>query len=407
MKNKNLVPLLIFLIIFHSLPVFGQNDFLKAQISDADKLKVFNNLWEIVNRLYFDSTFNGNDWRKLRDIYQPQTLKAKNKIELKQILNKMVGELNTSHLEVSFEISLSGKTLKRILGENIDYKQNTIPFGYGFETAKFDDQTVVKKVEKNSPADQKGVKVGWIQKTCEFIPVTKEIADSITYGETANCVFVTETEDNKVISINQNLYLVPISKTYRESKIIDGSILYLKFTEFDKGLGSWVERQISANSNAKTVIIDLRDNFGGLTDELRKSLSVFFPPKTAVGEFIERDLDEKKLIVGSENYYKGNVIVLINGGSYSSAEIFAAAVQDLGRGKIAGQVSGGQVLNSLDKSLSNGYKLQIALRDYKTIKGVRLEKKGVTPDRIIPFSIKDFRNRNDVVLAKVLEDLKY
>lgn len=405
-RYKSLLSLIILLICFKTFPVLAQNDSFKAQISDSDKLKVFNNLWETVNRLYFDSTFNGNDWRKLREVYQPKILLAKNKVELRRTLKLMVGELKTSHLNVSFEISLSSKNLKQLFGENIDYKLNAILFGYGFETADFDGETIVTKIEKKSAAEQADVKLGWIQKSCEYVSVTKEVGDSLVFGETANCIFATETEENKSITMNQSWFLSPVSKNFRESKMIDKDVFYLKFTEFDKGSGKWLNQQISANPNVKTVIIDLRDNKGGLIDELKNILSVFFPTKTVSGEFIERDLDEKKLSFGSENYYKGNVIVLINGSSYSSAEIFAAAIQDLGRGKIIGQTSGGKVLSSLSKSLSSGFKLQIAFRDYKTVKGLRLEKKGVTPDIIIPFSIKDFRSQNDVILLKTLQYLK-
>ncbi len=415
-KSKMKSKCFIFLLVSFFLPVFSafsQNtsegkaaDYFNAQISDADKLKVFNNLWETVNRFYFDKTFNGNDWNKLREIYRPRILSAKNKVELRQILNQIIGELDTSHLKVSFEINMSGKTLKEIFGENFDYKNNIIAFGYGFETAKFDTQTVVTKVEKKSSAENSGVKVGWIQKSCKFSPITKEVGDSLIFNENANCIFSTELDEEQTIILNQNWFLSPVSKTRRESKIIAENVLYLKFREFDKGSGKWFNQQISANSNARTIIIDLRDNFGGLRDEMRDCLSGFFPPKTVVGEFIERNSEEKNFAVGSENYYKKDVIVLINGNSYSGAEIFAAAIQDLKRGKIIGQTSGGEVLNSVSKGISNGFNLLIAIRDYKTIKGKRLEKVGVKPDLEIPFSIVDFRKNHDIILEKTLELFK-
>ena len=87
------------LLVFHSNNVFSQKDnaadrksyLTKVQISETDKIKVFNNLWETVNRLYFDPAFNGNNWVKLREIYLPQAVAAKDKTELVRVLNKMLG----------------------------------------------------------------------------------------------------------------------------------------------------------------------------------------------------------------------------------------------------------------------------------------------------------------------------
>jgi len=415
MQNKPVS--IIFVLIFfvcQSHFAFGQEKYLgdrksyiaKTQIADADKIKVFNNLRETVNRLYFDSAFNGNDWVKLCEIYQPQVLAAKNKIELKQILNKLVGELKTSHLNVSFEISLRGKTIEHIFGEKVDYKRNNIIFGYGYSLANFDNQLVVTQVEKDSGAEQARIKTGWIQRSCEVHPSIKSIGDSAAFSETADCVFSTETELNKAVTVSQSWFLSPFSNTQRISKILSDNILYLKFKEFDKGSGEWLKRQILGNSSAKAVIVDLRDNSGGLVDEVKKSLSVFFPPETLIGEFIERDLDEKKIRVGSDNQYTGQIVVLIGGNSFSGAEIFASAFRESERGKVIGQKSGGQVLNGLEKSLSNGFKLYIAFRDYKTVKGIRLEGNGVSPTVEIPFAIEDFRQQRDIILAKALEILK-
>ena len=81
-------------------------------------------------------------------------------------------------------------------------------------------------------------------------------------------------------------------------------------------------------------------------------------------------------------------------------------MQESGRGKIVGQKSAGEVLNGITKSLSNGLKLYIAIRDYKTAKGIRLEGKGVTPDIEVPLTVEDFRKQRDTVLEKALEILK-
>lgn len=414
-KIKFLLQIAAFgLLVFHSNNVFSQeNDtadrksyLTKVQISETDKIKVFNNLWETVNRLYFDRTFNGTNWVKLREIYLSRAVAAKDKIELVGVLNKMLGEIKTSHLFASFEVGVSGKTLEKFFGKKIDYSQNDIIFDYGFSTVKFGEQLVVTKVERGSSADEAGIKPGWIVKSFTAVPQSKKDGEFLIHTETANYIFLTETGEEKKLILAKSFYPKPRSAAERVSKILDDGILYLKFNSFDDNTGKWIKRKITGNSSAKAVIIDLRGNRGGLVAEVKETLSIFFPVKTVIGNFIERDLDEKTFRVGSDEFFKGPVIILIDGNSASGAELLASAFQESGRGKIIGQKSAGEVLYGITKSVSNGLNLYVAVRDYKTAKGDRLEGKGVAPDIEVPLILKDFRRHYDATLEKALEILK-
>lgn len=402
------------LLVFHSSNVFSQENntadrksyLTKVEISEADKIKVFNNLWETVNRLYFDPTFNGTNWAKLREIYLPQAIAAEDKIELVRVLNKMLGEIKTSHLFASFEVGISGKTLEKFFGKKINYSQNDVGFDYGLSTVKFGEQSIVTRVESGSSADEAGIKPGWVVKSFTAAPQSKMGGDFLIHTETANYVFLTENGEEKKMVLAKSFFLKPRAAAERISRIIDGNVLYLKFNSFDNGTGKWVKGKITDNSSAKAVIIDLRGNGGGWIDEVQETLSIFFPAKTLIGTFTERDLDEKTFRAGSDDFYKGQVIVLIDGNSVSGAEISAAAFQQSGRGKIIGQKSAGEVLNGITKNLSNGLKLYVAIRDYKTAKGVRLEGNGVAPDVEVPLTVEDFRKKHDAALERALEILK-
>lgn len=415
MKVKAFLKLLVLFFLFgYSLYTFGQTGKLEnnksflteVQISEADKIKVFENCWQAVNRLYFDPTFNGTNWSKLHEIYLPQAIAAKDKIELVGVLNKLLGEVKTSHLEASFEATISGKTIKEFFGEKVDFSRNEIVFDYGFSTAKSGEQTVVIEVEKDSSADAAGVKPGWIIKSFKTEARNRKNGDFLIHSEAGNFVFLTEKGEEKILTLDKSFYLKPRSSSQRDSKIINGKILYLKFNSFDKGIGKWTKSKLTENSSTEAVIIDLRNNTGGWVDEVKETLSLFLPPKTAIGKFTERDLDEKIFRAGSNDFYKSKVVVLIDGNSISGAEIFAAAFQETGRGTIVGQRSAGRVLNGISKSLSSGLRLYIAIRDYRTAKGVRLEGKGVAPDVEIPLTLENFLRQEDIVLDKALEILR-
>lgn len=339
--------------------------FTKSSISETEKQLVFKNFWESVNKSYFDATFNGNDWTKLREAYYPQIMEAKNKIELRDALNKMLAELKVSHLAVRLEISLRGKILESMFGKNIDYKKNGIVFGTGFSTKRIGNENLVARVAKNSSADENGVKRGWILKEFTTSPSFEKIGDEFAFKESWHATFLDENKLERKVSSQLSWYLLPRAKYEMVARKLDEKTLYLKFSAFDKDISKWMQQQILQNAEAENLVIDLRENYGGYLQELKKSLSLFFPPDTTVGTFIERYSDESQLKVGSENYFKKKIFVLIDGETASAAEIMAQSFKESKRGQIIGQKSSGQVLNSFEKNISNGFKLQIAFRDYK------------------------------------------
>jgi C-terminal processing protease CtpA/Prc len=405
---------LLFLISILIFPALCQDEtyadrrsyLTKVQISEADKIKVFNETWQTVNRLYFDAAFNGRDWMKLREQYEPQAIAAKDVIELAGVLNEMLGELKTSHLGVSFQIGISGGTLKKFFGGNINYKLNDIPFDYGFSTGAFGESAVVIEVDKGSSADEAGIRAGWVMKSCANKKSLEPIGDLFVHKEKAECLFSDENGTDKPIILSKSFYLKPRSATLRRSQLLPEDILYLKFSEFDKGSGAWLKRQIADHPMSKKMIVDLRGNSGGYLHEVKQALALFFPPKTIIGYSVERDLGENPHSVGTADFYKGDITVLINEKSYSGAEIFAATIQENERGLIVGQKSSGVVLEGITKSLPNNLRLYVAIRDYKTARGSRLEAVGVTPDKIVSPTVEDFRQSRDPALERTLEIMK-
>jgi carboxyl-terminal processing protease len=379
---------------------------IKNQISDADKLKVFNNLWESVNQMYFDSTFNGVNWAKMHEIYQPQVLSSKGKIELINTLNKMLAELKSSHLAVITKVSISRKKLSSMFGKNVDYKNNDIRFGTGTDYKKIGESLVVSDVYKDSSAEKSGIKTGWIRKNCEVSPVSESGSDELVFREKFNCVFVDRDQKEREVTFFSNWYLQPRTITQVNSKLLNEQTLYLKFTKFEKKVDEWMKQQISQNPKVENIVFDLRGNTGGLLGELKDSLSLFFPPQTVIGTSIHRDLDEKTLRIGSADYYKGKVYVLIDSGSFSCAEIFASAFKESGRGTVIGQKSGGQVLFSRTNGLSNNLNVQIPIWDYRSIKGNRLEGEGVKPDIEVPLSVDEFARQKDKTYEEISKLLK-
>jgi carboxyl-terminal processing protease len=178
---------------------------------------------------------------------------------------------------------------------------------------------------------------------------------------------------------------------------------------------SKVEDLMKQAQKYKNLILDLRDNGGGAVTNLQHLLSFFIPGDETIGTFVNKPMytayalqthitasDVVKIADWSRNQeewddqqikpahkpdsiplYKGHLAVLINGFSGSASEIATAALHDLIGASVVGQKSAGAVLVSVIVPAPEHFALQYPIMDYVTIRGVRLEGNGVTPEVMV------------------------
>ncbi|MDF7680905.1 carboxy terminal-processing peptidase [Enterobacteriaceae bacterium ESL0689] len=157
-----------------------------------------------------------------------------------------------------------------------------------------------------------------------------------------------------------------------------------------------VQLQKLAKQNVNSIIIDLRSNGGGALTEA-VSLSGLFIPAGPIVQVrdnngkIREDRDTDGVI-----YYKGPLVVLVDRFSASASEIFAAAMQDYGRGLIVGESTFGKGTVQQYRSLSRIYdqmlgpdwpelgSVQYTIQKFYRINGGSTQRKGVTPDIMMP-----------------------
>jgi carboxyl-terminal processing protease len=198
--------------------------------------------------------------------------------------------------------------------------------------------------------------------------------------------------------------------------------LYTFDNTYNYGL---IEDFMDKATYAKNLIIDLRDNGGGVISNLQHFLGFMIPSKQAIGTFISKPVvarfveethGDPKDLAAVANFatrrlypnndrvtiFKGKVIVLINKGSGSASEIAAAALKDTIGAEIIGTKSAGAVLVSTLVPAADGFMIQFPLSDYVTIKGKRLEGTGVTPDLEAKDAQFRLRNAADASLDKAL-----
>jgi carboxyl-terminal processing protease len=390
----------------YALPETGAQP-LNFGTNAAINLRIFDQVWTKINENYFDPTFNGVDWLKMRKIYRPQAEQAKNIDALLTVIKQMMAVLKTSHLEVRAVPTVKEKEFEQKMGS---YKKGEIgKFGNGLGWMVSEGQYVITGVNPGSPAERAGVKPGWILTAVNDEPPSFDKALELAWrneGKPAAYRFRDQQDAEVNLSFGLEWYAaapdLPIAR-----RMLDANIGYLGIHSFAPGVGNWVKKAMIdfQQTKAKTLIIDLRGNGGGLITETTNCLSYFFKEDVGFGTFVERKgrSNEIKIKGLGQNAFAGEVVVLTEF-TGSAAEMFCAAIREYGRGKIIGVKTLGKVLASRRFYLPNNIELLVAVRDYRTPKGARLEGSGIVPDvEIGGWTIEDIRTGRDRVLEKARE----
>ncbi len=160
------------------------------------------------------------------------------------------------------------------------------------------------------------------------------------------------------------------------------------------------------NSSAKKIILDLRNNPGGLLNEVVKISGWFLKSGDKVVIIKEKNKKEVKRAFGNEIFLNYPMVVLINQGTASGAEILAAALRENRNVKLIGQTSFGKGSVQEPIRLSDGSLLKITIAEWLTPNENSINNKGVKPDIEVKMTDEDFNKERDPQLEKALEIIK-
>lgn len=195
-------------------------------------------------------------------------------------------------------------------------------------------------------------------------------------------------------TINDDTVIITINQFTEESVVV-----------FDKQWDDIIS-QIQAK-DPDNIIVDVRNNPGGYVDSAVYVLEDFFPKGTRL--MSERDKDGN--ISNRDSSRDGrlqneNLVVLINEGSASAAEIFSGAIQDHNRGMIIGQKSVGKGVEQRILTLSNGGSLHLVFQEWVLPSGRVIDKdNSITPDIEVDLTEEDFQNRQDPQLDRAKQEV--
>ena len=210
----------------------------------------------------------------------------------------------------------------------------------------------------------------------------------------------------KEIKLKRDVIKIPTLKW----ELKEDDIAVIKIYQFNQILTSEFKKATFEilNSNAKKIILDLRNNPGGYLDKAVEIAGWFLPKGEVVvwqdmGEGKERNAYKSK---GPETFSNYPVVVLINQGTASGAEILAGALRDQRGIKLVGEASFGKGSVQEQLDLSDGSSLKVTIAKWLTPKGESIDKKGLVPDIEVEITEEDWEKNRDPQLEKAIEILK-
>ena len=166
-------------------------------------------------------------------------------------------------------------------------------------------------------------------------------------------------------------------------KELANGIVLISISEFSRGAARSMRSALAASGTERSgVILDLRGNPGGLLVEATDVAGAFLNGGTVV-EFYKPGKSPEVFNAIGDGDSKTPLVVLIDGGTASAAEIVAAALQDRNRAVIVGERTFGKAAVQDLTELSNGAAIELTIGYYLTPSGKRLEGQGLDPDILV------------------------
>jgi carboxyl-terminal processing protease len=178
---------------------------------------------------------------------------------------------------------------------------------------------------------------------------------------------------------------VPV--TANRTREVDGRKLgYVQLTTFSQGSGVALRRAVErvVEMGAEGVVLDLRDNGGGLLDEAISTSSVFLEKDQVIVKTESRTAGNETFVARGGNIDSPPLVVLVNRNTASAAEILAAALQTDMDIPVVGTRTYGKGLFQQVLPLNNGGSLDLSVGEFFTAAGVSLAGKGLKPDVYAP-----------------------
>lgn len=243
--------------------------------------------------------------------------------------------------------------------------------------------TVIAPID-GTPAFKAGVKAGdIILKINEVATIGMSIDESVKLmrgkPKTSLVLTIIRKNEPKPLEIKITRDIIKIQSVY--VKTIEDEILYIHITSFDQKVVKGIKKAIKEHKNTKGLILDLRNNPGGLLDQAVDLVDMFVEKGVIVsqkGKLSTENMDY--LAHKKDTDTKTPIVVLVNGGSASASEIVSGALQDFNRSIVVGEKTFGKGSVQVVMPIGEQEALKLTVARYYLPSGRTIQAEGVTPD---------------------------
>ena len=247
--------------------------------------------------------------------------------------------------------------------------------------------TVIAPIE-DTPADKAGLKSGDIVLRIDeqsTLNMTIDEAVGLMRGKPQTDIVLTIVREGeaKPLTFKITRDIIKINSVYTKT-FENENLLYLRITSFDKNVVEKTKEALSKHRSVNGIIMDLRNNPGGLLDQAVNLTDLFVSEGIIVSQ--------KGRVKGEDQDYTASkrttitnvpMVVLLNGGSASASEIVGGALQDHKRAIVVGEKTFGKGSVQVILPVGNEEALRLTIARYYLPSGRTIQAVGVTPDIIV------------------------
>lgn len=351
---------------------------------DAPKPKeIYHDAWTFVRDVYFDPTYNGQDWSRWEHRYDHH-----------------IHDTDDCNLAIkSMMASLADRYSRLVDASEFDDEQEQIDFrffGVGLhcglsKSGKFE---IIDPIPR-TPAFKAGLQSRDLVVAIDGEPTPASVEDACRKirGPKDTKVTLTVLRDGRIREFCVTRAEIPVHCVY-DCRMLDSKIGYLRIDSFmySESIND-IRENLQRLKNARGIIIDLRGNPGGLLSNALELTQVFLPEGEIVSTVDGKGKVETARVSDKSPtsnkpplfLYQQKLVVLVDGGTASASEIFSGAMQDNRRAILVGDKTYGKGhVNSFHRP-KNGAGLCIVICRYRTPNGREIEN-GLVPDVVFALS---------------------
>ena len=393
----------------------------------------FDTAWSIIARSHWDSTYNGVDWKAVRDSLRPKAVQARTVEQLRSVLRTMTGTLGQSHFSIIPSESSEGPS-----GPERDQSGDI-----GATIRDVDGAILVTTVRAGGAAERAGMRPGAIIETVDGCVVANrqkvagvqpdERRARLTHWATVTPLLRGPIGDTVRITARNRVgdrvvYLVKrdaiegrmtrignlpamSARLETERRVMDGkNVGIIRFNIWMPVLFEGIKLAVDSLRGSDAIVLDLRGNVGGIGMMATGVAGHFVDTALTLGTLIQQGGTQRYIInpqrVSARNErvvpFAGPLAIVVDELSISTTEIFAGGLQAINRARVFGSQTAGEALPAVAERLPNGDVLYHAIANFLSAAGKPLEGRGVVPDVAVPITRSQLLKGADPALDAAL-----